>query len=226
MASFVSKRDETVRLFDNPILEYCSRAHPATPLVYAPVLVYFAYVAVVEQGWLLAGGLFVVGVLIWTLTEYWIHRTLFHFEPKSAWGKRMLYMWHGIHHDYPRDSSRLVMPLLSSLPLAVLFYLAFRLVAGSWHPALFAGFALGYISYDLTHYALHHWQVRNRLFLWLRKHHLKHHFADDHAGFGVTSPLWDYVFRTHRSVKQAHPHPVAQPPATPAAEAPLAAPNG
>jgi sterol desaturase/sphingolipid hydroxylase (fatty acid hydroxylase superfamily) len=139
----------------------------------------------------------------------------------------MLYLWHGIHHDYPRDSTRLVMPLLTSVPLAVLFYLGFRLLAGSWHPGLFAGFALGYISYDLTHYALHHWPVRNRVFLWLRKHHLRHHFADDHAGYGVTSPLWDYVFRTQRTAKPAHPQPAPQPPASPAAaEAPLAAPNG
>src|SRR5205807_1447201 len=163
-----------------------------TPLFYVPVLVYFSYVGVAEQGWLVAGGLFAGGVLTWTLTEYWIHRSLFHIEPKSAWAKRMHYLWHGIHHDYPRDHTRLVLPLLSSLPLAVLFYLAFRILAGNWHPALFAGFALGYITYDLTHYALHHVHMRNRVFLWLRKHHLRHHFADEHAGYGVSSPLWDY----------------------------------
>src|SRR5262249_52599802 len=55
MPGFVSKRDESVPLFDNPVLESLSRALPATPLFYVPVLVYFGYVGVVEQGWLVAG---------------------------------------------------------------------------------------------------------------------------------------------------------------------------
>ncbi len=228
MARFVSKRDETVRLFDNPVMEYLSRAHPATPLFYAPVLILCAYFAVVEQGWLAAGLAFAAGVLIWTLTEYWIHRSLFHYQPKAAWARRMAYLWHGVHHDYPRDHTRLVMPLMSSLPLAVMFYCVFWLVAGKATPGVFAGFALGYIAYDLTHYAIHHWPLRNRVFLWLRKNHLRHHFADEHAGYGVTSPLWDYVFRTqYRAGKHvARRHAEAPAPATPAAETPLAAPNG
>jgi sterol desaturase/sphingolipid hydroxylase (fatty acid hydroxylase superfamily) len=227
MARFVSKRDETVKLFDNPVLEYFSRAHPATPLFYAPILIYFAYVGCAEQGLLLAGTLFLGGFLIWTLTEYWVHRALFHFQPRSAWGKRMHYWWHGVHHDYPGDSRRLVMPLMSSLPLAALFFLAFRLLAGEWHPALFAGFALGYITYDLTHYAIHHWRLANPVFRWLKTHHLKHHFTDEATGYGVSTPLWDYVFRTaHRSVPYAA-RPAAQPASPPtAAEATLPAPNG
>jgi sterol desaturase/sphingolipid hydroxylase (fatty acid hydroxylase superfamily) len=227
MGKFVSKRDESVRLFKNPVLEFFSRAHPATPLFYLPILVYLAYVGVAEQGWLIALALFGGGIVVWSLTEYWVHRGLFHAEPRSPWLKRMHYLWHGVHHDYPRDSTRLVMPLLSSVPLAIIFYGLFRLITGSWHAPLFAGFAFGYISYDLTHYAIHHWPMRNRVFLWLKRHHLRHHFSDDHAGYGVTSPLWDFVFRTRYPVtkrREAEPSPV--PTTAPAVtETPLAAPN-
>ena len=227
MARFVSKRDESVRMFDNPVLEFCSRAHPLTPLFYGPVLAWFAYVGFVEQGFLLASALFVGGFLIWTLTEYWVHRTLFHFEPRSAMGRRMHYLWHGVHHDYPRDHTRLVMPLMSSLPLAVILYLGFRLLGGDWHPALFAGFAFGYITYDLTHYALHHWHLANPVFRWLKRHHLKHHFTDDTTGYGVSTPLWDFVFRTHHRSVPHTAHATAHPDTAPAAtEAPMPAPNG
>src|SRR5215211_6672443 len=122
MARFVSKRDESVRLFGNPLMEYMSRAHPATPLIYVPVLVYFGYVGVAEQGPWVALALFGGGFLVWTMTEYWVHRALFHYHPRSELGKRMHYWWHGVHHDYPSDSRRLVMPLMSSVPLAILFY--------------------------------------------------------------------------------------------------------
>jgi len=227
MAKFISKRDESVKLFGNPFMEYMSRAHPATPLIYVPLLIYFAYVGVVEQGPLVALGLFVAGFLGWTLTEYWIHRLLFHYHPRSELGKRVHYWWHGVHHDYPNDSRRLVMPLISSVPLAFLFGGIFWLIAGEYYPALFAGFALGYITYDLTHYAIHHWNLTNPMFRWLKRHHYKHHFNEEAAGYGVSSPLWDYVFRTnYRS--SAHPvqRAVAVPSASPATDAPFAASNG
>jgi len=30
----------------------------------------------------------------------------------------------------------------------------------------------------------------------LREHHMRHHFQDHRYGFGVSSPIWDHVFRT------------------------------
>ena len=38
--------------------------------------------------------------------------------------------------------------------------------------------------------------MKRGLWLWLKKYHMRHHYQDDHAGYGVTSPLWDHFFGT------------------------------
>ena len=50
------------------------------------------------------------GLLIWTLTEYWLHRLVFHWEPDHPIGSRLHFIIHGVHHDHPNDRLRLVMP--------------------------------------------------------------------------------------------------------------------
>jgi sterol desaturase/sphingolipid hydroxylase (fatty acid hydroxylase superfamily) len=196
-AKFVSNRDETIPLFRNPILEYFSHIHPATPIVvYLPVVMWVGYLAVVTTGWLAFGGMFVVGVVFWTLTEYTIHRWAFHKEPQTELGKKLHFLVHGIHHDYPRDSTRLVMPLLVSVPLAVLFYFLFRYTLGDFHFAMFSGFVFGYVAYDSIHYATHHFPMTNRVARFVKEYHMKHHFVDEHTAYGVSNPLWDYVFNT------------------------------
>jgi dihydroceramide fatty acyl 2-hydroxylase len=197
MAKFISKRDESIRLFQNPMLEYFSRLHPAVPVVvYLPVCGYFFVGAGSSQGFAPALAGLLGGLLLWTLVEYWFHRALFHYQPKTGWGKRISFLVHGIHHDYPQDSSRLVMPLLVSVPLALAFGGFFRLAFGAWYAGPFAGFTLGYVVYDSLHYAVHHLRLPGRLGRWIKRHHLRHHFTEEHAGYGVTSPLWDLVFRT------------------------------
>jgi sterol desaturase/sphingolipid hydroxylase (fatty acid hydroxylase superfamily) len=143
-------------------------------------------------------GLFAFGVLIWTLLEYIIHRYIFHYEPKTRWGKQLHFIVHSVHHDYPNDASRLVMPPSVSVPLAVVFWVVFALIFGRFAPPISAGFAFGYVCYDSIHYATHHFAMQNRIGLWLKQYHLRHHFKDDQAGYGVSSPLWDYVFGTTR----------------------------
>ena len=61
-----------------------------------------------------------------------------------------------------------------------------------------SSFAFGYVCYDTIHYATHHFAMKRGVWLWLKQYHLRHHYKDDHAGYGVSSPLWDYVFRTTR----------------------------
>ena len=98
-----------------------------------------------------------LGLLIWTLTEYWLHRLVFHWEPDHPLGSRLHFIIHGVHHDHPNDRLRLVMPPAASLPLAALFFGAFTLIFGT--PAaypIFAGLIVGYLAYDYTHYHLHH----------------------------------------------------------------------
>ena len=198
---YVSKKNETVRMFESDFIEFFSRVHPAIPLLlYVPVIAYMLYVSLWHQklSILAVAGLFLLGVLLWTLLEYLIHRYIFHYEPKTHLGKRLHYIIHGVHHDYPNDARRLVMPPSISIPLAVLFYILFLLIFGHLAPGVFAGLVFGYVCYDMLHYATHHFPMKRGLWLWLKQYHLRHHYKNDDAGFGISSPLWDYVFRTTR----------------------------
>lgn len=198
---YVSNKNESVRMFKSDFMEFCSHVHPITPVVlYTPLIVYMLYAALWRNSLSLAttAALFLIGVLIWTLLEYIIHRNIFHYEPKTRWGKKLHFIVHGVHHDYPNDATRLVMPPSVSVPLAVVFWVSFALLFGRFAPAISAGFAFGYVCYDSIHYATHHFQMKGRIGSWLKQYHLRHHYKDDQAGYGVSSPLWDYVFRTTR----------------------------
>ncbi len=198
----MERRTDTLRasprMFDSPLLDRLSRVHPMVPpLLFGPVIaVAFAFGQfgnpVLEvAAWLVGGWLF------WTLTEYWMHRLVFHFEPTEGVGARLHWIIHGVHHDHPNDPMRLVMPPSVSVPLAALFYGAFVLVLGVPDAHLFgAGFLFGYLTYDMTHYHLHHHKVRTRMGKLFYELHMRHHFQDDTRGFGVSAPFWDYVFRT------------------------------
>ena len=186
-------------LFKSRFLDFFSRIHPAVPaLIYVPVIVALVVLGV-DRG---AGGgetvlLVAAGLFIWTLSEYWLHRKVFHWEPDHPIGRRMHFIIHGVHHDHPNDRMRLVMPPALSLPLGALFFGLFVLVFGT--PAaypLFAGLLVGYLTYDYTHYYLHHHTPKTRIGKRLREQHMRHHFQDHRYGFGVSSPMWDVVFRT------------------------------
>lgn len=198
---FVSNKAATPRLFSIGWVEKLSHVHPTVPVIlYVPVISYFLFAA------FKAGAinpvaitvLFFAGVLFWTLMEYFIHRYIFHYEPKSDFGKRLHFLAHGIHHDYPKDPMRLVMPPVISIPLAFIFYGFFWLVVGSLYTAPFyAGFVFGYLAYDMIHYATHHFSLKEtKAGLWVKHFHSLHHYQDENYAFGVSSPLWDYVFRT------------------------------
>lgn len=194
---YVSNKDESARLFKSDFLEKFTHVHWCVPIVlYVPVSMYFLVQA--SEATLSARVLlFLGGILAWTLTEYLLHRFVFHYQPSSAWGKRIHFLAHGVHHDYPNDSTRLVMPPSVSVPLAILFYGMFSLVLPSRYlPTFYAAFLLGYVGYDTIHYATHHASMKGRLGSWLKHHHLRHHYRDDARGFGVSTPIWDYVFGT------------------------------
>lgn len=200
MANYVSNKDESVPMFENKWVDKLTHMHPATPVVlYVPVIVYFLYVTIAARqlGFFAAAALFLAGMVVWTLTEYLLHRFVFHYQPTTQFGKWVHFVFHGVHHDYPRDSTRLVMAPVVSIPLAFLFYYFFSLVAGPAElPPFFAGFILGYVCYDTIHYATHHLPMHNRLGQWLKQYHALHHYQDANLGYGVSTPLWDYVFRT------------------------------
>lgn len=197
---YVSNKDETVRMFKSDFMEAFSRVHWTVPLwIYLPVIGYFLYRAIgifeIQAGTLIMNIFF--GLFIWTLTEYLLHRFIFHFEPKSNFGKKLHFIFHGVHHDYPNDTKRLVMPPSVSIPLASLFYILFLLIFGSVQVSpFFVGFITGYLFYDITHYAVHHFNMKSKFWLYIKNHHMLHHYKWDDLGFGVSQPIWDFIFGT------------------------------
>jgi dihydroceramide fatty acyl 2-hydroxylase len=187
-------------MFDNPVLEVLSRVHPIVPpALYLPVVTICLVRAIGHDGLGVApvAGVFALGLLTWSLAEYLLHRFVFHFQPDMRWGRRLHFIIHGVHHDYPHDPMRLVMPPSVSIPLAIVTFLGFRALLGAeWSLPFFAGFVVGYLFYDMTHYHIHHHRTQNRLSLLLRRYHYRHHFQQSNRGFGVTSPIWDKVFGT------------------------------
>jgi sterol desaturase/sphingolipid hydroxylase (fatty acid hydroxylase superfamily) len=198
--NYVSNKDETVRMFKSDFMEAFSRVHFTVPLyIYVPVILVMLYLSIFV--YYIAAinivGLFVGGVAAWTLTEYLLHRFIFHYKAKSEFGKKIHFVFHGVHHDYPSDSKRLVMPPSVSIPLAVIFFFIFRLIFGEiLMLPFFAGFILGYLFYDISHYAIHHFNMHSKFWLAIKNHHMLHHYQDEYKGYGVSSPFWDYVFRT------------------------------
>ncbi len=194
-----SERPTTCRMFESDFLERFSRIHPATPfVVWIPYLTFFTWRAHAHHGLGAStiAPMMLAGLVCWTLTEYTLHRWVFHWTNDTAWGKRIHFLLHGVHHDYPNDKDRLVMPLLTSAPLAAIFYALFWFTMGPRGVPFYVGWGIGYLIYDGTHYAVHHFKQTSRVGKYLRKHHMLHHHADHDGGFGVSSPLWDLVFRT------------------------------
>jgi len=197
---YITNRDESPPMFRSAFLDLFSRVHFSVPLViFIPLISYFIYrsVFVFEIKWLSIVALFLAGTAIWTFTEYVMHRFVFHYEPKSAFGKKIHFMFHGVHHAYPNDSLRLVMVPPVSIPLAIAFYAIFYLLLGAaFASPAFAGFTFGYLAYDMSHYAVHHAAFKNKWFLSIKKHHMRHHYQDPEHGYGVSLKVWDWVFRS------------------------------
>jgi sterol desaturase/sphingolipid hydroxylase (fatty acid hydroxylase superfamily) len=205
--NYVSNKDETARMFKSDFLELFTKVHWTIPLyIYLPVILYFLYRAIFDYQ-LVFGTIFLyslIGIAIWSLTEYLLHRFLFHYVPPGTFGARIHFIFHGVHHDYPNDTKRLVMPPSVSIPLAVLFFFLFQAIFGNLLVApFFVGFLIGYLFYDIGHYAIHHFNMHNRFWLMIKNHHMRHHYQDGSKGFGVSSPFWDVIFRTVFEVKKS-----------------------
>jgi sterol desaturase/sphingolipid hydroxylase (fatty acid hydroxylase superfamily) len=151
--------------------------------------------------------IFVAGMIFWSLFEYTIHRFVFHFFAESERAKKIVYVIHGNHHEYPRDKERLFMPavpslLISSTIFFIMYGFAYFFKSTSGVFAFFPGFLMGYLIYGSMHYAIHAW---NPPFKWMkplwRNHHL-HHYKNVELGFGVSSTLWDHIFNTMFDLKK------------------------
>ncbi|MFQ5701791.1 MAG: sterol desaturase family protein [Acidobacteriota bacterium] len=197
----VSNEDRSVPLFKNLLLDALTRVRwYIVPLFWLPVIAYSLAQALgrAEGRPLVTLAGLAAGLALWTIAEYILHRFVFHFEPSLGPLRRLHYLMHGVHHDYPKDSRRLVMPPWVAVILACPFIGLFRAALGPG--ALFfsvsSGFLTGYLIYDMIHYALHHAPLTHPAWLLLKQHHMRHHYRDPSHNYGVSSTLWDIVFRS------------------------------
>ncbi len=189
---------QSPRMFENPIIDWFSRTHfSVVPLLYVPASLALLWHSIqVGVGVGLTLILASAGFCAWTLAEYWLHRLFFHWIPKARWGERMHFLAHGVHHQWPHDELRLVMPPAVSIALFVTFLTLYVALLGQQGWAVHGGYVAGYVYYDLMHFYLHHGRPRSARLKQLRRHHLVHHFKTPNQRFGVSTRLWDIVFGT------------------------------
>ncbi|MEO7766731.1 MAG: sterol desaturase family protein [Ferruginibacter sp.] len=197
--NYVSNAEDSIRMFRSNIFDSLSKVHFTVPLyIFIPAIAFFSYKALADHIGVMPFVIyFLAGLIIWTITEYFLHRVIFHYQPSSEWGKKLHFIFHGVHHDYPRDKMRLVMPPTASIPLAALFYFLFSLaLEQKFLFAFFPGFLLGYLIYDMLHYAMHHHNFKNGILKRIKQHHMLHHYQDPTKGYGVSSSLWDIILKS------------------------------
>ena len=192
------KNKGQARLFKSEYMEIMTKTHPLVIYsMYFPVIIFFLYYGYTYKD--LAIGheaiLFLGGALLWSLFEYVMHRHLFHMIVETPRAKRIVYTMHGVHHEFPRDRERLFMPPVPSIIIATIIFLTMYYTMGWNALAFFPGFLFGYLMYGSMHYAIHAFTPPRYLKALWRNHHL-HHYKTPDKGFGVSSVLWDVIFRT------------------------------
>jgi sterol desaturase/sphingolipid hydroxylase (fatty acid hydroxylase superfamily) len=144
--------------------------------------------------------LFLLGVIAWTLLEYGLHRFVFHVpyqfrNPKTA---EFVNASHLNHHSAPRDPDKLlVKPAYGLVISAFLFGITFAVTRSFFSTAgIMSGIWAGFLYYEAVHYRVHLTTAPSGFIARQRRAHFYHHFTNRERCFGVTSPLWDYVFKT------------------------------
>lgn len=213
--------DRKLKLFDSDFIEFFSKTPwYMIPLIWLPIIMILAFFSLnqlytsvsvvmssetdyfykIMASLLSFAFCFGMGVPVWTLVEYFLHRFLFHLEPKddSPYLITFHFFLHGQHHKVPFDPNRLVFPPVAAAVLAYCFYIPFvKTLPGGVGLALFSGGLLGYVFYDLTHYYLHHGSPERGSYMHsLKYYHILHHFDDHSTGYGISTKFWDYPFST------------------------------
>ena len=193
------KHKGSPQLFKNPLLEKLTHTHISIPLIIfgfiATVLIYYG---IFEKGFEVPSMivLFFAGLFFFTFVEYLMHRYLYHLPATSPRNEKIAYTMHGVHHDYPKDKSRLAMPPVLSLLIATVLFILYRAVLGDLVFGFLSGFLIGYAGYLAIHYSVHAFRVPNNFLKILWHHHSIHHYREPDRAFGVSSPFWDMVFST------------------------------
>jgi len=137
-----------------------------------------------------------LGALSWSLLEYVIHRWAGHDRRLRG---NIFEKEHTRHHsrgNYFAASWKKAgaAALLMAVVIGPAILVA-GLVGGITYAGGLAGF---YLYYEILHRREHTHEGVGPYGRWARRHHFYHHFVNPSMNHGVTSPIWDVVFRTYR----------------------------
>ncbi|MFK7900559.1 MAG: sterol desaturase family protein [Cyclobacteriaceae bacterium] len=194
-----AKNDGTTSVAKNPLIEKLTRTHIAVPVtLYFILSAGLLYYAVQRQNMnpLVVTGLFFGGWLFFSLLEYIMHRWLFHMSIHTKFRKNLQYTAHGVHHEFPKDKTRLAMPVPASLVLASAFFSVFWVIMNVYTFGFLPGVLTGYATYLFVHFIVHIYAPPKNYFKHLWLSHSIHHYKDNTVVFGVSSQLWDHIFGT------------------------------
>jgi sterol desaturase/sphingolipid hydroxylase (fatty acid hydroxylase superfamily) len=130
----------------------------------------------------------ILGLLSWTLSEFLLHRYVYHLWPS------FLTDGHDLHHKRPRDL--IGVPWYLTTIAVILLFESLTMIFPPAPTAVILGFNwLGYVGYCIAHHASHHWNLRNAWLVRMKVHHLVHHRHPE-FNWGFTTTFWDHLFGT------------------------------
>lgn len=151
----------------------------------------------------------ILGALTWTLLEYVIHRFLGHHRKLRGNPFGIEHVRHHAEGGYFAPSWK---KGLVALIFGVVLGVPSALLVGGVGIAFVAGLLGWYLLYETLHRLEHVHGGIGPYGRWARRHHFTHHFVDPRSNHGVTTPLWDLVFRTYRRPTTIPvPHKLAMP---------------
>jgi 4-hydroxysphinganine ceramide fatty acyl 2-hydroxylase len=139
------------------------------------------------------GGLYISGMLIWTLLEYFSHRLLYYLEKKFTKGFIVLKRY--FHHQFPEKHRGMFAKPFHGASVSVLMFSCLYLIIDFHALALMAGVTNGYLFYSYIHYSTR--SKRDVFFLnKLKAHHRLYHYRHRDKIFETTSSVWNKLFGT------------------------------
>ncbi|MPW00395.1 fatty acid hydroxylase [Bombella apis] len=195
----VSKKAAPVRIFQKDWMEAFTLISFRTFLIFCifseviSLIITFNY----EPNFCVGVVLFLAGIFLWIITEYFLHRFLFHLSSENKSIKRLVYIFHGNHHIQPNHPYRTLMPIIVTLPAGLIIWAIFSYSLGTgMGSALFSGFFIGYTLYDCIHFSTHNFKMTKFPFSLWKRHHLLHHYKDESHNYSISFPWLDSIFKT------------------------------
>ncbi|HET6990440.1 MAG TPA: sterol desaturase family protein [Bacteroidia bacterium] len=186
------------RIFKNPFLEALTKTSPAITLSFyssVALLLLILGIFLFRISVSLIVPVYLSGVIFWSFFEYIMHRYIFHINEHVRGTDRFQFIIHGIHHNHPKDEERVFMPPVPGALIATLLWGINYLLMRNYSFFFTAGMVTGYMIYAYIHYSVHN-KPPYPPFRKLWQHHAMHHYRYPDKAFGVSSPLWDFVFGT------------------------------